>query len=61
MYYSLDSGDATYGVMIDGVMLNLPYKAFAGFVVSHPDNEAGMQEFQASATLSQSMKNLPTG
>ncbi|MBN3761932.1 hypothetical protein G3O01_13985 [Burkholderia sp. Ac-20365] len=38
MYYVLDSGDATYGVMIDGVTLNLPYNAFVSFVASHPDN-----------------------
>lgn len=38
MYYVLDSGDATYGVMIDGVPLNLPYNAFVSFVASHPDN-----------------------
>ncbi|BCG00280.1 hypothetical protein PPGU19_048480 [Paraburkholderia sp. PGU19] len=38
MYYVLDSGDATYGVMIDGVTLNLPYNAFVSFIASHPDN-----------------------
>jgi hypothetical protein len=38
MYYVLDSGDATYGVMIDGVTLNLPYNALVSFVASHPDN-----------------------
>ncbi|WP_229513779.1 hypothetical protein [Paraburkholderia terrae] len=38
MYYVLDSGDATYGVMIDGVTLNLPYNAFVSFVASHLDN-----------------------
>ncbi|MEP9328153.1 hypothetical protein PPMP20_34235 [Paraburkholderia phymatum] len=38
MYYELDSGDATYGVMIDGVTLNLPYNALVSFVASHPDS-----------------------
>ncbi|MGC2038287.1 hypothetical protein [Paraburkholderia caledonica] len=38
MYYVLDSGNATYGLMIDGVTLNLPYNAFVSFVASHPDN-----------------------
>ncbi len=38
MYYVLDSGDATYGLMIDGVTLNLPYNAFVSFVASHADN-----------------------
>ncbi|MEC5406117.1 hypothetical protein VOM14_11215 [Paraburkholderia sp. MPAMCS5] len=38
MYYVLDSGDATYGLMIDGVPLNLPYNAFVSFATSHPDN-----------------------
>ncbi|HZZ13325.1 MAG TPA: hypothetical protein VFE79_21775 [Paraburkholderia sp.] len=37
MYYVLDSGDATYGVMINGTPLNLPYNAFVGFVAGHPD------------------------
>ena len=38
MYYVLDSGDATYGVVIDGVTLNLPYNALVSFVASHPDS-----------------------
>jgi hypothetical protein len=38
MYYVLDSGNSTYGLMIDGVTLNLPYNAFVSFVASHPDN-----------------------
>ncbi|WP_025600075.1 hypothetical protein [Burkholderia sp. WSM2230] len=38
MYYELDSGDTTYGVMIDGVTVNLTYNAFVSAVASHPDN-----------------------
>ncbi|SDR60295.1 hypothetical protein SAMN05445850_7239 [Paraburkholderia tuberum] len=38
MYYELDSGDATYGLMINGTALGLPYNAFASFVASHPDS-----------------------
>lgn len=40
MYYMPDSGDAPYGVMIDGVTLNLPYNAFVSFVRSLSDNRA---------------------
>ncbi|SIT47396.1 conserved exported hypothetical protein [Paraburkholderia piptadeniae] len=38
MYYVLDSGDTTYGLMIDGAPVNLPYNAFVGFVAGHPDS-----------------------
>ncbi|MCC8396384.1 hypothetical protein LJ656_27715 [Paraburkholderia sp. MMS20-SJTR3] len=38
MYYDLDSGDATYGLMIDGVTLNQPYNAFVSYIAGHPDN-----------------------
>jgi hypothetical protein len=38
MYYDLDSGDDTYGLMIDGAILNQPYNAFVGYIASHPDN-----------------------
>ncbi|WP_221309065.1 MULTISPECIES: hypothetical protein [unclassified Paraburkholderia] len=38
MYYELDSGDATYGLVINGTALGLPYNAFASFVASHPDS-----------------------
>ncbi len=37
MYYELDSGDATYGLMIDGVVLRQPYNAFTGFIARNPD------------------------
>ncbi|WP_429477998.1 hypothetical protein [Paraburkholderia atlantica] len=38
MYYELDSGDSTYGLMIDGTVLPLPYNAFASFIASHADS-----------------------
>jgi len=34
----LDCGDVTYGIVIDGVTLNLPYNALVAFVASHPDS-----------------------
>ena len=37
MYYDLDSGDATYGLMIDGAILTQPYGAFTSFIAGHPD------------------------
>jgi hypothetical protein len=37
MYYDLDSGDATYGLMIDGSILSQPYGAFTSFIAGHPD------------------------
>jgi hypothetical protein len=38
MYYELDSGNTTYGVMIDGAVVNQTYSAFVSAVASHPDN-----------------------
>ncbi|PMS32600.1 hypothetical protein C0Z16_07060 [Paraburkholderia rhynchosiae] len=38
MYYVLDSGNTTYGLMIDGVTVNQTYNAFVSFIASHPDN-----------------------
>ncbi|WP_345815750.1 hypothetical protein AAGS40_15950 [Paraburkholderia sp. PREW-6R] len=38
MYYVLDSGDDTYGIMINGSPINPTYNAFASFTSSHPDN-----------------------
>jgi hypothetical protein len=38
MYYILDSGDNTYGIMTNGVALNPPYSAFTSFVASNADN-----------------------
>ena len=37
MYYVLDSGDATYGLMVEGVALTQPYGAFTGFIAGNPD------------------------
>jgi hypothetical protein len=37
MYYVLDSGDSTYGLMIEGTALVQPYGAFTSFVASNPD------------------------
>ncbi|SIT45544.1 conserved exported hypothetical protein [Paraburkholderia piptadeniae] len=38
MYYLLDSGDNTFGVMTNGVTLNPPYSAFTSFVSANADN-----------------------
>ncbi|OLL31083.1 hypothetical protein BTH42_12760 [Burkholderia sp. SRS-W-2-2016] len=38
MYYVLDSGDQTYGIMINGTPISAPYNAFKSFVASNPDN-----------------------
>jgi hypothetical protein len=38
MYYVLDSGNNTFGIMTNGVALNPPYSAFASFVSANPDN-----------------------
>jgi hypothetical protein len=38
MLYELDSGNDTYGIMIDGATVNQTYNAFVGFIASHPDN-----------------------
>ncbi|MGF6415760.1 hypothetical protein [Paraburkholderia sp. MM5482-R1] len=37
MYYVLDSGNNTFGIMTNGVPLNPPYGAFTGFTSSHAD------------------------
>jgi len=37
MYYVLDSGNSTYGIMINGAPLSAPYAAFTGFTASHAD------------------------
>ncbi|ACC71457.1 hypothetical protein PPMP20_12605 [Paraburkholderia phymatum] len=37
MYYELDSGDETFGLMIDGSLLKQPYDAFTSFIAGHPD------------------------
>jgi hypothetical protein len=37
MYYELDSGDSTFGLMIDGAILSQPYEAFTSFIAGHPD------------------------
>jgi hypothetical protein len=38
MYYELDSGDNTWGVVNNGVSLNPPHAAFAAFTAANPDN-----------------------
>ncbi|MCC8390992.1 hypothetical protein LJ656_00195 [Paraburkholderia sp. MMS20-SJTR3] len=38
MYYVLDSGNDTYGIMLNGTPMNPPYSAFTSFTSSHPDN-----------------------
>jgi len=38
MYYVLDSGDETYGIMLNGSPLNPAYSAFTSFTANHPDN-----------------------
>jgi len=37
MYYELDSGDDTWGIMLNGAQINPPYNAFQSFVASYPD------------------------
>jgi len=37
MYFILDSGNNTFGVMTNGAALNPPYSAFTSFVASNPD------------------------
>jgi len=37
MYYVLDSGDETYGIMLNGTGLNPSYNAFTSFVASNAD------------------------
>ncbi|MBP0594413.1 hypothetical protein J8I87_33065 [Paraburkholderia sp. LEh10] len=38
MYYVLDSGNNTYGIMINNTPISAPYSAFQNFTASHPDN-----------------------
>jgi hypothetical protein len=38
MYYVLDSGNDTYGIMINGNPINPTYNAFTSFTASNPDN-----------------------
>ncbi|MFL9960551.1 hypothetical protein PQR02_05320 [Paraburkholderia sediminicola] len=38
MYYVLDSGNDTYGIMVNGTPISAPYSAFTSFTSSHPDN-----------------------
>jgi hypothetical protein len=38
MYYVLDSGNTTYGIMINGTPIIRPYSAFAAFTSAKPDN-----------------------
>ncbi len=37
MYYVLDSGNNTYGIMIKGTPVDAPYNAFTSFASSHAD------------------------
>lgn len=37
MYYELDSGDSTWGLMVNGVPNEQPYNAMKNFIASHPD------------------------
>jgi hypothetical protein len=37
MYFVLDSGDYTWGVMLNGTPLNPPYNAFKSFALANPD------------------------
>ncbi len=37
MYYVLDSGNSTCGIMINGAPLSAPYAAFTGFTAAHAD------------------------
>ena len=38
MYYVLDSGNDTYGIMLNGTAINPTYNAFASFTKANPDN-----------------------
>jgi hypothetical protein len=38
MYYVLDSGNDTFGIMINGTPLSPAYNAFANFTANNPDN-----------------------
>jgi hypothetical protein len=37
MYYELDSGDSTFGLMIDGTIVKETYEAFTNFIAAHPE------------------------
>jgi hypothetical protein len=37
MLYVLDSGNDTYGIMLDGTPITPSYSAFTGFIKSNPD------------------------
>lgn len=37
MYYVLDSGNNTYGIMVDGKAIDAPYNAFTSFTSGHAD------------------------
>jgi hypothetical protein len=37
MYYVLESGDETYGIILDGTPLSPSYSAFTSFVATNPD------------------------
>lgn len=38
IYYELDSGDTTWGLVINGTPNQLPYNAMKNFIASNPDN-----------------------
>jgi hypothetical protein len=38
MYYLLDSGADTYGIMVNGSAINPSYSAFTSFTAGHADN-----------------------
>jgi hypothetical protein len=38
MYFELDSGDNTYGIVNNGVAINPPFNNFASFTAAHADN-----------------------
>ncbi|MGF6853343.1 hypothetical protein [Paraburkholderia sp. CI3] len=38
MYYVLDSGNTSYGIVINGTPNSAPYNAFASFAANNPDN-----------------------
>jgi hypothetical protein len=38
MFYVLDSGDDTYGIMINGTPVNPSYSSFVSFTATNPDN-----------------------
>ena len=38
MYYVLDSGNNTFGLLLNGKPINAPYNAFTSFSSANPDN-----------------------